>query len=707
MRIALAALLLAGSIGSAPLRAADSTLVYPAAPRGTVTDAYFGTVVADPYRWLEAIDAPATVAWLRAEKTLTRAYLDAIPVRAAISKSYAKFSSVPSQSAPFRAGSRWFFSKNTGLLTQAVIYVRDSEFGPARAFFDPNTLSRDGTTQLAGMSFTRDGSFVGYATQTGGSDWQTWHVKSVATGADRSDRIAFAKYSDLTWSGDRGFYYEGFGRPAGSGDTTFAALGRHKVFFHRLGTPQSADRLVATASVDNVFLDVATTEDGRYVFLERGQGNGNSLAWKTAAEPEGAFKPVFELDPNVEYDLIGADGSRIYLRTDRNAPRFRVVWVDLRDPHHALHDIVAQTADKLEGTSLVGGTLVLSYSHDAHTVLETQPLAGGPPHVIALPGIGTASVASTLRGNPAVYYSYDSYAYPRAIFRYDLQTRKQYVTYRSVSDFRPNDFVTEQLFARSKDGTRVPMFVTHRRDMPYDGTTPTLIYGYGGFDISEQPRYSTRTAMWLRMGGAYADVILRGGGEYGEAWHDAGRLLEKQHVFDDFIAAAQLLIERKITSTPKLAMDGGSNGGLLVGAVLTQRADLFGAAVAEQGVLDMLRYQNFTVGKAWIPEYGSSTASAAQFKALYAYSPVHNVKDGTAYPPTLVTTSDHDDRVFPAHSFKFVAALQHAQSGPNPILLRYETSEGHFSGLSHDRAIALTADFYAFLVQSLGFQPVL
>jgi prolyl oligopeptidase len=682
-----------------------AALVYPEAPRGNVTDTFFGTTVADPYRWMESLDAPPVVSWVKAENALTRGYLDAIPERAAIAASYRKLYDYEKISAPFREGTHWFSYRNSGLQTQAALYIRDGEHGQPRLFFDPNTLSPDGKVQLADTSFSRDGSLLAYATQSGGADWQTWHVKSVATGRDLPDRIAWSKYSSAAWAGDAGFYYEGYDRPADA-NATFAQLGAHKVWFHRLGTPQSADRLVrASTAHPDEFLGIEVTRDERFVFLERGKGHGNSLAWKRGDEPDRAFRPIFGLDPNVAYGVLGNDGSRVYLETNRDAPRKRIVALDLTDPAHTLRDVVPQGADKLDGSLLVGDTFFLSYLHDAHTVLRLVDVRGRSKGGVPLPGIGSARFGETQRDNRAVYYTYQSFATPTQTFRYDLATRGGTLTQRSKIAFDPSPFVTEQLFATSKDGTRVPVFVTHRKDIRLDGSTPTILNGYGGFDISILPSFGSRVALWLQMGGAYAVVTLRGGGEYGEAWHDAGRLANKQHVFDDCIAAAQLLIDRKITSTPKLAVNGGSNGGLLVGAVLTQRPDLFGAAVAEQGVLDMLRYQRFTVGKAWIPEYGSAEASAGQFKTLAAYSPVHNVRDGTAYPPTLVMTADHDDRVFPAHSFKFVAALQHAQAGDAPVLLRVESDEGHFAGLTTEKTIALTADTYAFLVKSLAFSP--
>ncbi len=683
-----------------------AALVYPDAPRGPVTDTYFGTTVADPYRWLEQIDSPQTAGWVRAENALTRRTLDAIPARPQIAAAYRKLFNYEKVSAPFRAGSRWFSYHNTGLQTQSVLYVRASENGPARVFFDPNALSRDGSVQLADTSFTRDGSLLAYATQTGGADWQTWHVKDVATGKDLPDRLEWSKYSSAAWIENRGFYYQGYDRPTAA-NATFQRLGVHKVWFHRLGTPQSADRLVrASTAHPDEFLGIEVTFDQRYVFLEASKGSGNSLAWKRAGEPETAFRPIFALNPDVSYGIAGNDGTRVYVLTNRNAPRQRVAAFDLTDPAHRLRDVVPQTSDKLEDATLIGNRFVLTYLHDAHALVRVAPLTGGPARELRLPGIGSVGLAPARRDDTAIYYTFQSFAIPPTIYRYDVATGATRLVHRSAIRFDPAPYVTEQWWATSHDGTRIPVFVTHRTGPgAFDPGTPTLLTGYGGFDISITPSFSTDVALWLEMGGAYAVATLRGGGEYGEAWHDAGRLANKQHVFDDFVAAANLLVARRLTDVDKLAIDGGSNGGLLVGAVLTQHPELFGAAIAEQGVLDMLRYQHFTVGKAWIPEYGAADASAEQFAWLQAYSPLQNVRDGTRYPPTLITTADHDDRVFPAHSFKFAAALQHAQAGDAPILLRVETNEGHFSGLTTEKRIALEADMKAFLADALHFTP--
>lgn len=696
----LTAVLLAAS----PVLAAGARLTYPDAPRGNVVESYFGTQVADPYRWMEDVDAPQTVAWVKAEGDLTRSYLDAIPQRNAIRDDYRKLLNYEKVSAPFHDGDWWFFSRNAGLQNQSVLYVRHGANGAARVLLDPNTLAADGTVALAGFHPTHDGSLAAYATQSSGADWQTWHVRNVATGRDLPDTLRWSKFSGASWTGDSGFYYEAYDPPQG-GNATLSALGVQKLYYHKLGTPQSADRLVMSAKPDE-FLGVSRTDDQKYDFLYTSKGDGNSLSWKRASEPDSAYRQIFALDPNVSYSPVDDDGTRIYLQTNRNAPRGRLVWMDLNDPSHALHDIVPQSADAMQGVNLLGNTFYVSYLHDAHAQVNLYALDGRKLGQIALPGIGSGGLPGGHRTDRVVYYSFASYTYPTTIYRLDTATRKSTIAIRPKIAFDPSPYVTEQLWTTSKDGTRVPAFVVHRKDMRYDGSTPTILYGYGGFNIAMTPSFSTAIAEWLRMGGAYVVATLRGGSEYGDAWHDAGRLANKQHVFDDYIAVAQMLIDKKITSTPKLAANGGSNGGLLVGAAITQRPDLFGAAIPEVGVLDMLRFQKFTVGKAWVTDYGSSEASADQFKYLYAYSPYHNVKD-IAYPPTMVMTSDHDDRVYPAHSFKFAAALQHAQKGDAPILLRVESKAGHGGGRPTEKIIGDVADRYAFLVKNLNFTPTL
>jgi prolyl oligopeptidase len=695
-----------GLLGAAPSSTA-ARLSYPPAPRGNVTDNYFGTTVADPYRWLEQTDAPQTVAWLKAEGDLTRSYLDAIPQRAAIRAAFAKLLDYERLSVPFREGKHWFYFRNSGLQNQAILYIRDSETGPPRVFLDPNKLSADGTIALADQTFSHDGKYMAYATQSSGSDWETWHVRDVATGTDLTDTIEWSKFSPAAWVGDTGFYWAGFDKPIDA-NATLSALGVQKLYFHRLGTPQSSDKLVyASTQRPDEFVGAELTEDQRYVFLEISKGNGNSLAWKRPSEPDSAFKPIYPLDPDVQYNIVGDDGDRIYVLTNKDTPRFRVSVFRIDDPTHTLYDLVAQQADRLDNVSLIRDRLYLQYLHDAYSVVKIIDLRGQAVGSVVLPGIGTGGLPTAKREDRIAYYGFTGFTFPTTIYRYDTVTGMSTVSAKPAVAFDGSQYVTEQLFATSHDGTSVPVFVTHRKNMPLDGSTPTILYGYGGFDISITPFFSNATALWLQMGGAYAVAVLRGGGEFGEEWHDAGRLGNKQHVFDDFIAAAQMLIEKKITSTPRLAVNGGSNGGLLIGAVLVQRPELFGAAIPEVGVLDMLRYQKWTVGKAWIPEYGSSEASVEQFKWLYAYSPDHNVKKPTVFPPTLVMTSDYDDRVFPAHSFKFAALLQWAQAGNAPVLLRVQTKAGHGGGRPTDKIIEDVADRWAFLVKSLNFSPSL
>ena len=700
-----AVLLVAAVVGASAALPALAKLAYPDAPRGAVTDNFFGTSVTDPYRWMEDVDSPQTTAWVKAEGDLTRQYLDAIPQRTAIRDDYRKLLNYEKLGAPFHQGTWWFFTRNTGLQNQNVLFVRQGEHGAPRVLLDPNTLAADGTVALAGFSFTHDGRLMAYATQSSGADWQTWHVKDVATGRDLPDVIQWSKFSGASWRGAGGFYYNAYDPPK-TGNATLSALGAQKMYFHRIGTPQSADRLVYTAANDQ-FLGAGESEDQRYDYFYTSKGDGNSLSWKRAGEPDSALRQIFALDPNVQYSPVGDDGTRLYIHTNLKAPRGRVAWLDVNDPSHALHDIVPQGADTVEGVNLLGNRLYVAYLHDAHSLVRIYALDGRALGSIALPGIGSGGLPGGHRADRVAYYAFTSYTYPTTIYRFDTATGKSAVAIAPKIAFDSSQYVTEQIFTTSKDGTHIPVFVVHRKGMPYDGSTPTILYGYGGFNISITPAFSSSVAMWLQMGGAYAVATLRGGGEYGDAWHDAGRLANKQHVFDDFIAAAQMLIDKKITSTPKLAANGGSNGGLLVGAAITERPDLWGAAIPEVGVLDMLRFQKFTVGKAWVTDYGSSEASADQFKYLFAYSPYHNVKDGTAYPPTLVMTSDHDDRVFPAHSFKFAAALQHAQTGDNPVLLRVESKAGHGAGRPTEKIIDDVADRYAFLVKNLSFSPTL
>lgn len=681
LSVIVTALLLAGTAFAA------SALKYPDAPRDPKPDNFWGVAVPDPFRWLENVDSAQTQVWVRQEEELSRSYLDAIPARTQIIDSYRKLLNYERTDAPERAGNSWFFFRNSGLQNQSVLYVRDSERGPARELLDPNKLSADGTVALGPEhSFSKDGRYLAYATQSAGSDWETWHVRTVATGVDLADTIGWSKFSYAVWAGDTGFYYSGYDTPD-SPNSTLSTLGRQKVWFHRLGSSQSQDKLIygGDPAQPGVFANVLSTEDERYLFLLRTTISANSLDWRPSGEPDAAYRPLFSMEPNVTYTVIGDDGDRLYVVTNAAAPLGRLAWVNVGDARHALHDIVPQSADKLESVSLIGSRFLLNYSHDAHSLIKIADLSGKQLGAIELPAIGTADMAPARRHDRIAYYTFSSFTFPATVYRYDTLTGATSVLHRPSIAFDGSAYATDLDFATSKDGTKIPVFITHRKDMRLDGSTPTIVYGYGGFGVSLTPQFDPGTALWLQMGGAYAQAVIRGGGEYGEPWHEGGSVENKQNSFDDFIAASEMLIRRGITSTPNLAANGASNGGLLVGAVLTQRPDLYGAAIPEVGVLDMLRYQRWTVAKAWIPEYGSADRSETDFKYLYAFSPDDHVRPGTRYPATLIMTSDHDDRVYPAHSFKFAAQLQFAQAGDAPILLRIESRGGHGFGRPTDK----------------------
>jgi len=683
--------------------AAAAGLPYPPAPRQSVVDTYFGTQVMDPYRWLENIDSPQTTAWVQAESALTRNFLDAIPRRAAIKNRLTQLWNFERFGEPFREGHYYFYTHNSGLQNQAVMYVADTPKVKGRIFLDPNTLSKDGTVAIGGYSFSDDGKYGAYATQTSGSDWLTWHVRRVATGRDLADRLEWSKFSGASWlPDDSGFYYARYDTPENA--TALKAVNYYqKIFFHRLGTPQTADRLVyQDPAHKDWYFDATVTEDGDYLILNASNGTDphNRVYYQKLREPDASFRELFPLG-DAAWNYVANDGPTFYFQTDKGAPRGRTIAVDVRNPQ-ALREVVAQTRDALQGVSLLRNRFIARYLRDAHSTVATYDMQGRKVGEVGLPGIGSAAGFSGFRHDATTFYTFTGYTTPNTVYRYDVQSGKSTLLRKPRLAFDPSRYTTEQVFYQSKDGTRVPMFVSHAKGLALDGSPPAILFGYGGFDISVTPYFSVSVLDWMEMGGVYAVANLRGGSEYGEEWHTAGMLRNKQHVFDDFIAAAQTLIDKKYTSTAKLAINGGSNGGLLVGAVETQRPDLFGAAIAEVGVMDMLRFQKFTVGYGWIPEYGSSESSADQFQTLYAYSPYHNIKVGAKYPPTLIMTADHDDRVFPAHSFKFAAAMQHAQGGDAPILLRIESKAGHGAGTPTSKAINEVADRYAFLSKELG-----
>jgi prolyl oligopeptidase len=699
MRLALAAIL-AGACASQA--GASGTLAYPPAAKGDVSDNFFGTTVADPYRWMEKLDSPETKAWVAAENTLSRSYFDAIPSRNAIRDRYRKLINYEKFSAPFRAGKRWYYYHNTGLQNQSVLYSGRSPEDRGTVFLDPNKLSADGTVALGETDFTQDGKYLLYTTQAAGSDVTSIHIRNIATGAALSDTFEASRTSGFSWRGDAGFYYGRFPK-AGFG----TAVSGGRILYHKLGTPQTADTLVfSRPDRPKLFLTPAVTDDNRWLYIYQfdGTSSNGGILYKDLKKAGDSFHEFVAIG-DASYTIIGNDGNRWYVQTEKNAPRGRLTWVNAADPKHVLHDILPQRAQRLSSVSLIGNRFYPVYLKDAHSSVEIHDLAGNKLGDIPTPGIGTMSAPSGNRDDTTTFYAYSSYGTPPTVYRYNTKTGASSFYRKTGIAFDASQYVTEEVFAPSKDGTKIPLFITHRKGAPRDGSVPTILYAYGGFDIALLPYFSSSAALWLQMGGTYVVACLRGGNEYGEAWHQAGMLAKKQNVFDDFYGSAQYLIDNKYTSTPKLAASGASNGGLLVGAAVTQRPDLWGATLPDVGVMDMLRFQKFTVGAAWATEYGSSEASEAQFKTIYAYSPYNNIKPGTTYPATLIRTADHDDRVYPSHSFKFAAAMQAAQAGDAPVLVSIETDAGHGAGKPLAKQIGELADTYAFLTKNLSFTP--
>ncbi len=673
---------------------------YPPAPLCDVIDTYHGRQVPDPFRRLEDIDSPETASWIAAQNALTESYLASVSRRAAIRDRLESVWNYERFSAPSREGALYAFYRNSGLQNQSVLCVAKALAGPVRVLIDPNVFSADGTVALSGVSFGTDGSLVAYAISSSGSDWLEWHVRDVATGVDLPDCIRWSKFCGAAWRADgSGFFYSRYDEPA---DAHFKAANYyHKLYFHRLGTPQSQDVLVYERP-DHKDWNIApvVSEDGRWlvIYVTEGTEPRNRVFVQDLTVAQAG---VIELLPDADgkYEFLGNDGDRFYFQTTRDAPRGRVVSIDLNE--RRLHEIVPQTDDALDGVTMFGDRFVTHYLHDAHSLVRVLDFNGNELGEISLPGLGTVGGFEGKRANAETFFSFTSYTMPTTVYRYDFVTEVTTTVFATTADFNQCDYTSRQVFFTSKDGTRIPMIATYKNDVVFDGTAPTILYGYGGFDISLTPAFSPATRVWLEMGGIYAVANLRGGGEYGEEWHLAGTKERKQNVFDDFIAAAHYLIDNRYTSSAKLAIMGGSNGGLLVGAAMTQCPGLFAAALPAVGVMDMLRFQKFTIGWAWASDYGSSD-DPEQFEWLYAYSPLHNLRPGIAYPATFITTADHDDRVFPGHSFKFAAALQEAQSGDAPILIRIESKAGHGAGKPTAKVIAEVADRYAFLVRVLN-----
>lgn len=692
--------------GCSESRYSTEPIQYPEARKGDVVENQFGVEVADPYRWLEDPDAPESREWIEAENEITFGWLEEIrerdPIRDRLTElwDYEKFGT------PSKRGGRYFYSKNDGLQNQSVLYTCRSLDDEPKVLIDPNTMSEDGTVALGGTAVSDDGRYIAYSINRAGSDWQEWYVRDIDTGKDTGDVIKWAKFSGASWTKDgAGFFYSRYDEPT-EGSELQGVNYYQKLYYHRLGTDQSQDELVYERPDEKEWgFSGDVTDDGRYLIIGvwKGTERKNRVYYKDLSDWNS---PVVKLIDVLEaqYSFVDNDGPVFWFQTDKDAPRGRVIAIDTGNPDRSeWREIIPQLKDTLRGVNVIDNRFVASYLKDAQTDVKVFDINGTLLRTVDLPGIGTAGGFGGKRSDKETFYAFTGYSTPTTIYRYDIATGKSTVFRKPDVDFDPDQYETKQVFYESKDGTRVPMFITHKKGLRLNGKNPTYLYGYGGFNIAITPSFSVGNLVWMEMGGVLAVANIRGGGEYGREWHQAGVKLKKQNVFDDFIAAAEWLIDNDYTRPDRLAIGGGSNGGLLVGACITQRPDLFGAALPAVGVLDMLRFHKFTIGWAWVSDYGTPD-NEDEFKALYAYSPLHNVQKGEAYPAVMITTADHDDRVVPAHSFKFAAALQDAQGGDDPILIRIQTKAGHGAGKPTSMIIEEIADKWAFLVRALNMK---
>ncbi|WP_409423234.1 prolyl oligopeptidase family serine peptidase [Pseudoalteromonas sp. RW-H-Ap-1] len=684
---------------------AVNSLDYPETKKGTVVDTYFGETVADPYRWLEDDMSDETAQWVKTQNNLTFSYLEQIPYRDTLKQRLEKLMNYEKISAPFTEGDYTYFYKNDGLQNQYVLY-RSKDGGEAEVFLDPNTFSEDGTTSMSGLSFSDDGSLLAYQISEGGSDWRKIIVIDTETKEQVEQALVDVKFSGVSWLANDGFYYSSYDKPEGS--ELSAKTDQHKVYYHKLGQDQGEDTLVFgdTAEQKHRYVGAKATKDGRYLFISASVStSGNKLFVKDLTKPDSEFVTVVG-NTDSDTSVIDNEGSKLFLVTNLNAPNKKVVTVDASNPQpENWQDFIPETENVLNVT-LGGNTFFANYMVDAISKVKQYNKKGELIREIALPGVGTARGFGGKKDQTTLYYSFTNYKTPGTTYSFDVQSGESKVYRKSGIDFNSENYTSEQVFYTSKDGTKVPMIITYKSDIKLDGSNPTILYGYGGFNISLTPRFSSTTAAWLEQGGVYAVANIRGGGEYGKDWHNAGTKLQKQNVFDDFIAAAEYLKDKKYTSKKRLALRGGSNGGLLVGAVMTQRPDLFQVALPAVGVLDMLRYHTFTAGAGWAYDYGTSEQSKEMFEYIKGYSPLHNVKAGVEYPATMITTGDHDDRVVPSHSFKFAAELQAKQTGSNPTLIRIETNAGHGAGTPTSKIIDLYADMYGFTLYNMGIKSL-
>jgi prolyl oligopeptidase len=681
------------------------SLQYPAARKMEQTDEYHGSKVSDPYRWLEDDHSEETERWVKAENELTFSYLDKIPYRAQVMKRLEQVYNYPKYVQPFRRSKLYFFSKNDGLQNQNVFYVQAGLEGKPELLLDPNKFSADGTSRLHALTVSKDGQYCAYAVSTGGADWEEAHVMEVGTRKAAADDLKGLKFSTLAWAG-KGFFYSRFDLPK-AGQELSSKNEFQKVYYHRLGTQQSEDELFyEDKAKPEQFYSVYTTEDERFAIMAMGGkgSKGNALLFRDLSKGEKSFTAIVPEISDDSFQVVDNLGDKFLIMTNRQSPNYRLTLYDPAKKDSAWKDVIPEAPETLQDVATAGGKIFATYMKDVTSRVYVYDLEGQRENEIALPGVGTASDFGGNHDDKIAFFSFSSMNYPPTIFRYNIASREAKI-FRSpeISGFKADDYETKEVFYASKDGTRIPMFLVYRRGLKLDGNNPVLLSGYGGFNIVEAPEFNALRLALLEQGFVYASANMRGGGEYGEKWHEAGSKLKKQNVFDDFIGAGEWLIANKYTSPQKLAILGGSNGGLLIGAVINQRPELFRAAVALAGVMDMLRFQKFTIGWAWVADYGSSD-NADEFKALYAYSPLHNIRSGVKYPATLITTADHDDRVVPGHSFKYAATLQAAASHENPVLIRIDTNSGH-SASSTTKRLEQTRDIYSFLFSNLGVTP--
>lgn len=680
-------------------------VTYPETRKTDTTDTYFNTEVKDPYRWLEDDRSPETAAWVKAENKVTFDYLEQLPFRQQLKERLEYLWNYEKVSSPFKEGDYTYYFKNDGLQDQSVLYRKNAE-GTEEVFLDPNTFSEDGTVSLGGLNFSKDGDLLAYSISEGGSDWRKVIVMNAASREIIEDTLRDIKFSGVSWKGREGVYYSSYDKPEGS--ELSAKTDQHKLYYHKLGTPQSEDILIYGGKPEEKhrYIRAKVTEDERYLAISAANStSGNKLFLKDLQSPGAELVPIIDHEKNDSY-LLDNKGTTLYIVTNLDAPNQKVVTTDAADPvPENWKDLIPETENVLS-ISKGGGYLFAEYMVDAISKVYQYDYEGRKIREIELPGIGTAGGFGGKEDQKTLYYSFTNYNTPGNIYTYDAGSGKSELYWKPEIDFNPDNYTSEQVFYTSKDGTRIPMIITYKKGTELNGKNPAMLYGYGGFNISLQPYFSTTNAIWLEQGGIYAVPNIRGGGEYGKKWHVAGTKMQKQNVFDDFIAAAEYLIDNKYTSPEYLAIRGGSNGGLLVGATMTQRPDLMKVALPAVGVLDMLRYHKFTAGAGWAYDYGTSEDSEAMFKYLMGYSPLHNIKEGTEYPATLITTADHDDRVVPAHSFKFAATLQEKQTGTNPVLIRIETNAGHGAGTPISKTIEQTADIFGFTLYQMGYKEL-